>query len=168
MRSTGSRERQQGTSATEVDERQVRAVLEMVPVFVGVAVAAHEAAHVPLTLPQYRALFAVDRWGPCSAGGLAERLRVHTSSVTRVSDRLVRAGYLTRETNPDNRREVVLGITDEGRRHVTAVLDVRAAEVRRILLALPAGARADLARIAPIVAEADQRSRQHDLDAWVG
>jgi DNA-binding MarR family transcriptional regulator len=136
-----------------------------VPVFVGLALAAHEAEAAPVTLPQFRALLAIDRWGPCSAGGLAQRLGVHTSSVTRVCDRLVRARHMTRETNPDNRREVVLAVTDSGRALVRTVLDRRAREVRRVLSALPDQARRDLVRLASEVVQADTRTRGH---GWVG
>lgn len=152
-------------SATPTPD-EVDALVELTPVLVGVALAAHEAADAPVTLPQYRALYVLHRWGPCSAGGLAQRLGVHTSSVTRVCDRLVRARLLTRRVNADNRREVVLEVTPAGRRVVAQVLDVRAAEARRILRALPAQARRDIARLAPMLVDADQRSREGD--AWAG
>lgn len=151
-----------------MDDAHVEAVIEMLPVFVGLALTAHDEASVPITLPQFRALVALDRFGPCSAGGLASRLGLHTSSVTRVSDRLVKSGELTRETNPDNRREVTLRITPKGRRHVAKVLEVRAREVRRVLEALPLPVRQSLAEVAAAVVAADRSQRGRLPDSWVG
>lgn len=145
---------------------EVAALLDLTPVLVGVALAAHEFADAPVTLPQYRALYVLDQGGPCSAGRMAQRLGVHTSSVTRVCDRLVQSGLVTRGVNPDNRREVVLDMTPAGRRVVEQVLAVRAREAHRILSALPGPARRELARLAPLVVDADRRSREGD--AWAG
>lgn len=147
-------------------QEEVDALLELTPVLVGIALAAHEAAGAAVSLPQYRALYVLNRWGPCSAGRLADRLGVHTSSVTRVCDRLARSGLLSRRLNPENRREVVLEVTEAGRRVVRQVLDVRSDEMRRILSALPASARRDLVRLVPLIVEADKRSRERD--SWAG
>jgi DNA-binding MarR family transcriptional regulator len=154
-----------GQPDDDVAPHEVEALLDLVPVFVGLALAAHDVEAVPVTLPQFRALFAIDRWGPCSAGGLAQRLGVHTSSVTRVCDRLVRARHMTRGPNPENRREVVLAVTDSGRALVREVLEIRAREVRRVLSALPELARRDLVRLSAEVVAADARTRGA---GWVG
>ena len=48
-------------------------------------------------------------------GDLADRLRVEPSTLTRLLDPLVKKGIVSRGLNPDNRREVLIRLTDEGR-----------------------------------------------------
>ncbi len=54
---------------------------------------------------------------------LAELLRISTASVTALIDRLVRAGHVVREANPDDRRSVVLRTTEHGDACVRGTLD---------------------------------------------
>jgi len=56
---------------------------------------------------------------------------------------------VTRETNPDNRRTIELGLTPVGRRLVKQVLTARSVELERILARMPAPSRARLARALP-------------------
>lgn len=54
-------------------------------------------------------------------GDLAEALRVDPSTATRAVQRLERFGYATRCTNPDDKRVVLVSVTDAGRiRHAAA------------------------------------------------
>lgn len=46
--------------------------------------------------------------GPVAAGEVATALGLSTSSVTALVDRLVKAGYVTREAVPDDRRKVMV------------------------------------------------------------
>jgi DNA-binding MarR family transcriptional regulator len=59
-------------------------------------------------------------------------------------DRLVTAGSVHREVNPENRREVLLRLTPAGARLVGHVLRHRQAEIARIAARLPADRRAGL------------------------
>lgn len=54
---------------------------------------------------------------------LAELLRISTASVTALIDRLVRAGHVVREANPDDRRSIVLRTTGSGDERVRGTLD---------------------------------------------
>src|SRR5919199_2588475 len=69
-----------------------------------------------LTLPQFRILVVLWEWGPMRSGDVAERVGVHQSTLTRTADRLVAAGLIGRRTSPENRREVIVDLTDAGRR----------------------------------------------------
>lgn len=69
-----------------------------------------------LTLATAYALWAIDpAEPPPSMGVLAHRLRCAASSLTFISDRLVKLGYITRTEDPKNRRYRVLSLTDSGR-----------------------------------------------------
>ena len=137
--------------------RDVDDLVELSRLLVSVAYRSLEVPAKPLPLPQFRALTVLARQGPCSAGGLAESLDQVGSTVTRICDKLVAAGLVTRQNRPDNRREVEVAITDEGRRLVDQVLDARATELEQLLGRMPKPSRAALAKVLPeLLAAADQ------------
>jgi DNA-binding MarR family transcriptional regulator len=99
-----------------------------------VAVAARSLVSVEneVTLPQFRALVVLASRGPVNSSELAEELSVHPSTATRLCDRLVAKGLVTRATAPDSRREVVLTISPEGQ----AIVDTVTADRRRDIAAI--------------------------------
>ena len=58
-----------------------------------------------------RCLDVIDREGPVSAGRLAEASGLTTAAVTAVIDRLEKAGYARRLSDPDDRRRVLVELT---------------------------------------------------------
>ena len=86
-----------------------------------------------VTLPQFRVMVILSNQGRMRAGALAEHLGTAPSTLTRSLDRMVTAGLLTRQENPENRREVLVDLTEHGHRLVDAVTERRRQEIRRIL-----------------------------------
>jgi DNA-binding MarR family transcriptional regulator len=130
--------------------------VELSRLLVSVAYRSLEASGQSLPLPQFRALTVLARYGPCTAGGLAEALDQVASTVTRMCDRLVAAGYVTRQNRPDNRREVEVAITEQGRQLVEQVLAARAAEFELVLGRMRPADRTALAKVLPgLLAAAD-------------
>ncbi len=70
-----------------------------------------------LTFPRYEALmllyFSSD--GSMPLGKVGERLQVHPTSVTSLTDRLERSGYVAREPHPSDRRTTLAELTPSGR-----------------------------------------------------
>lgn len=54
---------------------------------------------------------------------LAEKLQLERSSVSRLIDGLVKGGFVSRELNENNRREVVLTLTEKGANSIQRVRD---------------------------------------------
>lgn len=54
---------------------------------------------------------------------LAEKLGLERSSVSRLVDSLVKGGFVTRELNDRNRREVVVALSEKGRNSIHRVRD---------------------------------------------
>ncbi len=112
-------------------------LLALTRALVALALRSVETVGHAVSLQQFRALYVLDHGGPCNATGLAEQLGTHASTVTRLCDRLVALGYATPEVKPGQ------PAGDRARRHaagreiVAAVLDRRAAELRRIVETLP-------------------------------
>lgn len=146
---------------------EVADLLSLTRGLVALATRSVEAAGQAVTLPQFRALYALRYAGPCRAGTLAQHLGTHPSTVTRLLDRLVAQGYATREVPAENRRLIELDVTPAGRDVVDAVMERRAAELARMVEALPPRARSQLRAALPhLVAVADG---QHGAlpEGWV-
>jgi DNA-binding MarR family transcriptional regulator len=120
----------------ELDE-VVDGVLRSSRVLVSIAARSLAGVTEKVTLPQYRALVVLASRGAQNAGALAEVLGVHSSTLTRLCDRLVHKGLITRRESPSNRREVLLRLTPRGRRLVKSVTDRRRAEIAAIVARVP-------------------------------
>ncbi|MHA7775146.1 MarR family winged helix-turn-helix transcriptional regulator [Roseibium sp. M-1] len=68
-----------------------------------------------LTYPQYLVLNVLWREDKQTVGSIAERLALESSTLTPLLKRLEVAGLLGRTRNPNNERQVVVALTDNGR-----------------------------------------------------
>ncbi|KAB1139049.1 MarR family transcriptional regulator [Streptomyces luteolifulvus] len=100
-----------------------------------VAVSARSLAEVEerVTLPQFRMLVVLCTRGATKLVTLADLLQVAPSTAMRMVDRLIAAGLADRQANPDNRRETLLQLTEEGRRTVEDVTARRRTEIAAIV-----------------------------------
>lgn len=87
-----------------------------------------------VSLPQFRVLAVLADLGRVRSARVAAALGLEASTVTRLVDRLIDAGYVTRGTDPGNRSAVILDLTARGRRLVADVAAWRRQELQRMLL----------------------------------
>jgi DNA-binding MarR family transcriptional regulator len=78
-------------------------------------------------------LVLASRLEPLSATAVAVELDVHLSTASRICDRLVQADLLHRRDRPDDRRQLELTLTDEGRRALDSITEHRRRVFTRIL-----------------------------------
>lgn len=78
------------------------------------------ADRLGLNLTDYKALGVLVETGPITAGALAEITGLTTGAVTGILDRLERAGYVRRETDPADRRRVIIQPVLSPERHAAA------------------------------------------------
>nr|CTQ98610.1 Transcriptional regulator, MarR family [Kibdelosporangium sp. MJ126-NF4] len=99
------------------------------------AVSARSIASVDdtITVPQFRLLLVLDTSGPQKLTSIAETLGVNPSTATRTVDRLVTAGLVEREQNPQSRRELVVSLSRNGRTVVRNVIRRRRAQITDIV-----------------------------------
>jgi DNA-binding MarR family transcriptional regulator len=104
-----------------------------------VAVSARSIAAVDdsISLAQFRLLVVLSSRGRQKVTDLAEALGVNPSSATRAVDRLLEAGLVDRQTNPQSRRETQISLTRTGQRVVRNVTRRRRDEIARILAKMP-------------------------------
>lgn len=90
-----------------------------------------------VTLPQYRVLVVLGTRGPRPASSLAAALGVAPPTATRMCDRLVRKGLISRRTNERDRRQVMLSLTPAGRKLLDTVAAHRREEIVDLLGGVP-------------------------------
>lgn len=93
---------------------------------------------------QLRALVVVDRHRTINLLSLADELGSTQSVASRLCDRLQAAGVLERGTSPGDRREVVLRLSEDGRRLLRRFHRDRRADLEEVLLAMGARSRTAL------------------------
>ncbi|MFG2523520.1 MarR family winged helix-turn-helix transcriptional regulator [Streptomyces sp. NPDC048527] len=137
---------ERGAPAGGVDDVDAvtRAVLTASRVLVAVSARSLAEVEDRVTLPQFRMLVVLSTRGTTKLVALAELLHVAPSTAMRMVDRLIAAGLADRHKNPENRRETLLQLTDEGRRTVEDVTARRRQEIAVIVERLAPGQRASL------------------------
>ena len=154
-KTTRATPRRSRAGQADVDEL-VTAVLTASRALVGVSARSLAEVEETVTITQFRTLVVLDNLGDINLLALAEELDVNSSTAMRMIDRLLVAGLVTRQENPGNRREVLLGLTDEGSRLVETVTRRRRAEIAKIVTAMPTERRTEL--VAALHAFADAAS----------
>lgn len=114
----------------------VEVLQEATIMLAGVALASLRVLEGAISLPQFRVLAVVGTIGRQPSRRAAEALGLDRSTLTRTADRLVRAGYIARGSDPGNRAVVTLELTPAGRDLVARVTQWRRAELSRILYRL--------------------------------
>ena len=127
-----------GSVPSETPDSVVDAVLSASRVLVAVAARSLADVAEEVTLTQYRTLVVLASRGPQNLAGLAEAVGVTPATATRMCDRLVRKGLIRRRTERDDRRQVRVALTAEGRSLVDAVTGRRRQEIGRIMSEIPA------------------------------
>jgi DNA-binding MarR family transcriptional regulator len=79
-----------------------------------------ERDDVGLSATHVAALATLDRHGPLPLGELAALEKVAPPSMTRVVSRLSKGGLVDRSGRPGDKRQVLVGITEEGRELLAA------------------------------------------------
>ncbi len=81
-------------------------------------VAQRAAASVELGSPERARLLWGLKAGACRAGHLAQQSKISPSTITEIVEDLESDGLVRRESDPNDRRAVRVGLTAEGRRHL--------------------------------------------------
>lgn len=113
-------------------------MLDTARVFAGITAESIAQTNIAFTLPQLRVLVLASENEPLSASAVASALDIHLSNASRLCDRLVRAGMLDRRDRPDNRRQIELTLTQEGRHQLELVEAHRRQVFAKILRRLSA------------------------------
>ena len=131
-----------GSAPAEADlDQLVTVLLTASRVLVGVSARSLAGVEESVTVTQFRTLVVLRAHGVSPLKRLSERLHVNASTTLRTVDRLIAAGLVDRRENADDRREVVIELTDRGRGLVDEVTVRRRQAIKEIVRAMPAGHR---------------------------
>jgi DNA-binding MarR family transcriptional regulator len=131
---------------------EVEVLQEATRLLAGVALRSLEVLGGAVTLPQYRLLAVLSDLGQVRAARVADALGLTPSTITRLVDRLVAAGYVIRDADPTNRSAVTIRLTATGEDLVAQVVSWRQHELARMLGCLtPSGRRALTRGLAQLV-----------------
>ncbi len=97
-----------------MDEHALRQQIQTFVRQFGLLEQEHTPCHVPLTPSQAHALQVLGQEEMLTQYQLASQLRLEKSTVSRLVQSLVERGWVERASNPDNRREMLLTLTDAG------------------------------------------------------
>ncbi|HEX6980386.1 MAG TPA: MarR family transcriptional regulator [Alphaproteobacteria bacterium] len=113
-----------------------------------------------LTYPQYLVLNVLWRNDKQTVGAIAEKLALESSTLTPLLKRLETAGLVYRTRNPNNERQVVVGLTQQGK-----ALKGRAGRLGDALLTASGQAPGELARLNRDIRRLRDRLYEH-IGEW--
>jgi SAM-dependent methyltransferase/DNA-binding MarR family transcriptional regulator len=113
-------------------------------VLAGVALRSVDVLHGAVTLPQFRMLAVLADLGRARSVQVARALGLEASTLTRLADRMVAAGYVSRGSEPGHRGVVTLELTAPGQDLVGQVAAWREQELARIYRQLPPAGQAQV------------------------
>lgn len=125
----------QGANSEECAAR----VMDTVPLimrFIRSQMRAHKAAFV--SIPQLRSLTFLNRSPGASLSELAEHLGVTSATASATTERLVQRNLVQRCHHPQERRRIVLNLTDEGKYNLQQSLDQTRPHIANLLKYLTA------------------------------
>jgi DNA-binding MarR family transcriptional regulator len=144
-------------------QRTVEATMTASRALLGVVARSLAPVLDQVSLAQFRVLVLLAARGATRSGQLAEDLGVHPSTFTRMTDRLVAAGWVERLEPPGNRREVHVALTASGAGLVDEVMQRRREALAKILNPLPQEQRQQIVTGLELFAEAAGEPALRDL-----
>jgi DNA-binding MarR family transcriptional regulator len=100
-----------------------------------------------LTVPEWRVMAVLGRFGAMSANAVCERTAMDKVRVSRAVARLAASGRLDRRTDDADRRRALLALTPQGQAVYAEIGPLALAVEARLLARLGPSDRADLARV---------------------
>ena len=109
---------------------------------------------VEMSMQQFRALGVVRRHPNASLSAVAEHLGLTAATASKLVDALVRRGLVTRTDSPQDRRRVVLQVTETGRRALGVARKAALGKLNESLAALDEPDRSAVIRAMEVLREA--------------
>jgi DNA-binding MarR family transcriptional regulator len=89
-----------------------------------------------LSVPQFRALAFLDRHPGASLSAMAEHLGVTRATASAIAERLVQRNLVDRRERPEERRHIVLKLTQAGSEYLQQVRNTSRAEIAKLFASL--------------------------------
>ncbi len=132
---------QSNVIAPPAEDQLVDAVLSASRVLVAIAARSLADVGEEVTLTQYRSMVVLASKGPQGVAALADAVSVTPPTASRMCDRLVKKGLVTRRTDRRDRRQVRIALSPGGRRLVDTVTQRRRQEIEHLVALIPVESR---------------------------
>jgi DNA-binding MarR family transcriptional regulator len=142
------------TSRRIAPDDDLAALMTAGRIFMHLASSALAQAGDAVTPQQWRVLVLAGTQPGLNVSAVATDLDIHPSNATRIVDRLVEAGLLSRTASTADRRHVELALAPAGRGLMAQVMRHREVALQRLLDRVPEGDRPALTRSLLALAEA--------------
>jgi MarR family 2-MHQ and catechol resistance regulon transcriptional repressor len=100
-----------------------------------------------LSTSQFAVLEALFHLGPLSQKEISKKLLVSTGNVVKIIDNLERDQFVTRESNPSDRRAHIIVLTKKGERVISEIFPLHVKSIVDTFLALSRGEQLELGRL---------------------
>jgi DNA-binding MarR family transcriptional regulator len=88
---------------------------------------------LPITIAQLKSLWFISSRGSCNSSELATALKVTPTNITGIIDRLVKQGLVSREEDAEDRRKLLLRVTDKGEELLDKLRERRKGRLSEVL-----------------------------------
>ncbi len=122
----------------------IEAVMAATRLLMGLSSRSIAAVDESITLPQFRLLSVLATQGALKLSSLADYLEVNPSTATRMIDRLIGSNLVSRQVNPNSRREIMVELTRAGTGVVNRVNELRRDEIASVVARMPRNMRGEL------------------------
>lgn len=85
------------------------------------------------TMLQVQTLKTIKENSPITASELASRLQMSPSALTQMTDRLIKSKFISRKNNKNDRRLILLSLTNDGEQHLASILKRMEQKANQIL-----------------------------------
>lgn len=113
-----------------------------------------------VTVAQCHLLLETGLCGTASLGELSDFLSTDKSALSRTVDSLVKAGFVSREENPENRRKVTIGLTAKGSEKVRCINDLCNESYAKVFSRIPEEKHEMIIESVALLAEAMREARK--------
>ncbi len=134
----------EGVGPTGTEREPLEALMRASRVITAVVAGSLARDEDVVTMPQMRVLVLVASRADVGASAVAEALGIHLSGASRICERLVTAGLLTRREAQADRRQIELGLTPAGAGLIASIMDDRRAAFAAMLAGMAPEDRAHL------------------------
>lgn len=100
-----------------------------------------------LTISQFGVLESLYHLGPMCQGTISQKLLKSTGNMTLVIDNLEKRGLVQRIRSSEDRRMIIIELTETGRQTIERVFPIHAAQIREEMHVLNAEEQAELGRL---------------------
>lgn len=112
-----------------------------------------------ITVAQCHFLLEAEERNNANLTELSQALSLDVSTLSRTADSLYEAGYIKRETDPENRRKVSIGLTERGKSKVASIHELCDDSYRRLFAYIDKEKWSLIIEAVGLLAEAMRRKR---------